>query len=222
MHIENIVTTHEQHIYNTHLKIQRTRRNQPFKYRKDFSNIDLQTVRYLQKISLFLAKHSHIDLNEFIIAPFKIYPDEEFFNLEYYTTLKATKAYTLYQQKLLTLSPDSQDQLENIQKSLKFILSFCNTNNVPVTEYIEHKTNNTYSFLLHLKEHRVNVYCLFGFESFDKKIKTVDPDLLSFIIGNDLIVNLPVFRTKYLNSNKAQKFVKLGIQKITQKNNCNN
>jgi hypothetical protein len=222
MHSEDNVTAHEQHIYNTHLKVQRTRRNQPFKYRKDFSNIEPQTQRYLQKISQFLKKHSHINLNEFIVAPFKIYPDEEFFNLEYYTTLKATKAYTSYQQKLLTMSPDSQEQLENTQKALKYILQFCIDNDIPVTEYINHKTNNIYSFLLHLKEHRVNVYCLFGFNSFDKNIKSVDSDLTSFIIGNDLIVNLPIFRTKYLNSNKARKFVELGIQKITQKNNCIN
>ena len=222
MDSQDVVTAHEQHIYNTHLKIQRTRRNQPFKYRKDFLNIEPQTHRYLQKISLLLRKHSHINLNEFIEAPFKIYPDEEFFNLEYYTTLKATKAYILYQQKLLTMSPDSQEQLVNIQKSLKFISLFCTDNDISVSEYINHKTNNTYSFLLHLKEHRVNVYCLFGFDSFDKSIKSVESDLLSFIIGSDLIVNLPALRTKYLNSNKARTFVELGIQKITQKNNCIN
>jgi len=219
---EDTVTAHEQHIYNTHLKVQRTRRNQPFKYRKDFSDLDPQTHRHLQKISMFLSKHSHINLNEFITAPFKVYPDEEFFNLEYFTTLKATKAYTLYQQKLLTLSPDSQEQLENTQKSLKFILNFCTSNNIAISDYIEHKTNNTFSFLLHLKEHRVNVYCLLGFKNFDKTIRTVDSDLLSFIIGNDLIVNLPTLRTKFYNSIIARKFVELGIQKIIQKNNCNN
>ena len=120
------------------------------------------------------------------------------------------------------MSPDSLDQLENIKSSLIFISSFCKEHNIRVPEYIEHKTNNTYSFLLHLKEHRVNVYCLLGFINFDKILRSVDSDLLSFIIGNDLIVNLPTLRTKYLSSTKARKFVELGIQKITQKNNCNN
>jgi len=216
------VTEFEQHIYNTHLKISRTRRNLPFKYRKDFSTVDPQTLNYLKKIAIFLTKHNHININDFLVAPFKIYPDESFFNLDYYTTLKATKAYTLYQQKLLTLSPDSREQLENIKASLIFISHFCRDNNISVSRYIEHKTNNTFSFLLHLKEHRVNVYCLFGFTDFDRTIRTVDSDLLSFIIGSDLIVNLPTLRTKYLNSTKARKFVELGIQKITLKNNCIN
>jgi hypothetical protein len=214
------VSEFEQHIYNTHLKISRQKKNLPFKYRKDFKYLDAVYVNSLKKIAIFLGKFNHIRLEDFIKAPYVIYSDENHFDLDYYTTLKATKAYTLYQQKLLMMSPDSMDQLENIQASLLFISSFCKEQNISVLEYIDHKTNGTYSFLLHLKKHRVNVYSLFGFDSFDKKIRTVDSDLLSFIIGNDLIVNLPTFRTRYFNSLKARKFVELGIQKIIQKNNC--
>ena len=219
---EGTVSEFEQHIYNTHLRISRQKKNLPFKYRKDFDFLDAVYANSLKKIAIFLSKFNHIKLEDFIKAPYVIYPDENYFELEYYTTLKATKAYTLYQQKLLTISPDSQDQLENIKNSLLFISSFCKEQNILIDDYINHKTNDTFSFLLHLKEHRVNVYCLFGFNSFDKNIKSVDSDLLSFIIGNDLLVNLSTFRTKYFNSNKARTFVELGIQKITQKNNCIN
>lgn len=217
---EEIVSDFEQHIYNIHLRISRQKKNLPFKYRKDFEHLDTVQANNLKKIAIFLGKFSHIRLEDFIKAPYIIYPDESYFDLEYYTTLKATKAYTLYQHKLLMMSPDSQDKLKQIQVSLLFISSFCKEQNIAISEYIHHKTKDMYSFLLHLKEHRVNVYSLFGFDSFDKNLKTVDPDLLSFIIGNELLVNLPVFRTKYLNSNKARKFVELGILKITQKNNC--
>jgi hypothetical protein len=219
---EGTVSEFEQHIYNTHLRISRQKKNLPFKYRKDFDFLDAVYANSLKKIAIFLGKFNHIKLEDFIKAPYVIYPDENYFELEYYTTLKATKAYTLYQQKLLTMSPDSQDQLENIKNSLLFISSFCKEQNIAIADYINHKTNDTFSFLLHLKEHRVNVYCLFGFNSFDKNIKSVDSDLLSFIIGNDLMANLSTFRTKYFNSSKARTFVELGIQKITQKNNCIN
>jgi len=216
------VTDFEQHIYNTHLKISRQKRNQPFRYRKDFTDLDIKQISYLKKISLFLKNFTHINLEEFIKAPYDIYPDELYFDLQYYTTLKATKAYMLYHQKLQMKIPDSQEQLENIQLSLRFISTFCKEQNITVSEYINHKTNDTFSFLLHLKDHRVNVYCLFGYDLFDKNIRTVDSNLLSFIIGNDLINNLPIFRTRFLNSTKARKFVNLGLQKILQKNNCIN
>ena len=67
---------------------------------------------------------------------------------------------------------------------------------------------------MHLKEHRVNVYCLLGVTNFDKIIKTVDYDLLSFIIGSELANNIPLFKVKFLNSKKARTFVELGIQKL--------
>ena len=85
------VTDFEQHIYNTHLKISRQKRNQPFRYRKDFTDLDIKQIFYLKKISLFLKNFTHINLEEFIKAPYDIYPDELYFDLQYYTTLKATK-----------------------------------------------------------------------------------------------------------------------------------
>ena len=208
------VTDFEQHIYNTHLRVQRTNKNQPYKNRKDFSDLDPRVQLQLKKISNLLAKYPHINLNEFISAPYKIYTDEKYFDLDFYISLKAIKAYTVYQQKKLFLEPDSDEQLEYIKNSLQFILSFCRDNNIEIDDYITHKTNDTFSFLLHLKEHRVNVYCLLGVTNFDKIIKTVDYDLLSFIIGSELANNIPLFKVKFLNSKKARTFVELGIQKL--------
>jgi hypothetical protein len=211
------ITDFEQHIYNTFLKFSRGRKNLPYKYRKDFSDIDPILSRNLKKLSIFFAKFPHIDLYDFIQAPYKVYPDTEYFELSFYTTLKAIKAFSLYQERKITLSPDSDEQLENIKSSLMFISKFCKENNIDVNDYIYHNTNNTPTFLLHLKEHRINVYCLFGFTSFDQMLKSVDFDILTFIIGNSLIDNLPTLRAKYLNSNKARKFVELGLQKIQNK-----
>ena len=211
------LTDFDQHIYNTYLRVSRTAKNQPFKYRKDFSNLDDKTKYHLKKIAMFLGKHKHINLNEFIQAPYKVYTDETHFDLDYYITLKAIKAYTLFQTKQTFLDPDNPEQLENIKASLQYISIFCKENNITVDDYISHKTNDRLSFLLHLKEHRVNVYCLLGFPSFDQKLKSVDYEVLSFIIGKDLIDNLPTFRTKFFNSSKARTFVELGLQKIKQK-----
>ena len=211
----------EQHIYNIYLKVSRGSRGLPYKYRKDFSDIGDAESNYLKKIAIFLAKFPHIKTEDFISAPFKMYPDEKYFSLDYYITLKATKAYSLLQKRREHLDPDSADQLTNIIESLKFISLFCKDQNILIDNYIEHQSGNTPSFVLHLKEHRVNVYSLFGFSTFERKLKAIDYELLKFILGEEFLNNLSSFRMKFFASKKAKVLGELGIQKIKNKNTKN-
>ena len=71
-----------------------------------------------------------------------------------------------------------------------------------------------YSFILHLKEHKISIYVLFGFESGESKLKELGADLLEFMFGN-LKNKLDIFRTRYYTSNKAKVLVKEGIKQIT-------
>jgi hypothetical protein len=215
--MELSLTDFEQHIYNTHLKISRSRKNLPYKYRKDFSSLNDTYINSLKRISIFLAKFPFIRLEDFIRAPYEIYSDQEHFELDYYTTLKATKAYTMLMKRQETLDPDNEDQLKNIIESLKYISSFCIERSVTPLEYIEQQTGNSASYILHLKEHRVNVYSLFGFQTFERNIRAQDPELLKFILGDDFLNNLSKFRLKYFASKKAKTLVELGIQKINNK-----
>lgn len=215
--MEVSLTDFEQHIYNTHLRISRSRKGLPFKYRKDFSFLNDTYTTSLKKISIFLAKFPHIKLENFIKAPYEIYNDQEYFELEYYTTLKATKAYTLFMKRQEMLDPDNNEQLKNIIESLKYISNFCKEQKINISEYIEHLTGNTPSFILHLKEHRINVYSLFGFQTFERGIRAFDPELLKFILGDDFLNNLSTFRLKFFASKKAKVLVELGIQKIKNK-----
>jgi len=212
-----VLSEYEQHIYNAYLRAMRKRKNLPYKNRKDFSNIGDVDSNYLKKISIFLSKFPHIKLDDFINAPYIVYPDETYFGLDYYTTLKATKAYTLFQKRQELLDPDNDEQLVNIIESLKYISAFCTEQNLEIENYPSHLTNNTPSFILHLKEHRINVYSLFGFPSFEKNLKVIESDLLKFILGDDFYNNLSGFRLKFFASKKALKLVELGIQKIKNK-----
>jgi hypothetical protein len=173
----------------------------------------------LKKISIFLAKFPHIKLEDFIKAPYEIYADQDHFDLDYFTTLKATKAYTMLMKRKETLDPDNEEQLQNIIESLKFISSFCAEQGINIDNYIEHQTGNSMSYILHLKEHRVNVYSLFGFQAFERNIRSLDSELLKFILGEDLQNNLSKFRLKFFTSKKAKVLVELGIQKIKNKKN---
>ena len=215
--METSLTDFEQHIYNIHLRISRSRKDLPFKYRKDFSSLNDIYVNSLKKIAIFLVKFPHIKLEDFIKAPYDIYGDQDHFELDYYTTLKATKAYTLFIKKRESLDPDNEEQLRNIIDSLKHISQFCKEQEIDFSNYIEHYTGSNASYILHLKEHRVNVYSLFGFPTFERSIRNIDPDMLNFILGEDFLNNLSKFRLKFFASKKAKMIVELGIQKIKNK-----
>lgn len=208
------LTLYEQQLYNIHLKISKIHRNLPFKYRKDFSSLDDKTKATIKKISIFLQKFKHIKPEEFIVAPYKIYQDEEYFDLQYYTTLKATKAYTLYQTKKLQEDIDSTSQLKSIVDSLQFIQEFCKNNNLQLTDYLTHYTDKLPSFILHLKEHHINLYTLYGFKDFPKIIQKTDFDLLTFILGEDVVNHIDACKSKLFLSKKAYPLITSGLQKI--------
>jgi hypothetical protein len=217
--MEVTLTDFEKHIYNTYLKVSRSRKGLPFKYRKDFSYLQDIYVNNLKKLSIFFAKFSHINLEDFIRAPYEVYSDQEHFELDYYVTLKATKAYTLFIKKREALDPDNEEQLHNIINSLKFITAFCKEQQIDIVDYIEHRTGNSASYILHLREHRVNVYSLFGFSAFERNIRSSDIELLNFVLGEDFLNNLSRYRLKFFASKKAKVLVELGIQKIINKKN---
>jgi hypothetical protein len=216
--METALSDYEKLIYNTHLKISRSKKNLPYKFRKDFEHLNDIYINSLKKIAIFLTKFPHIKLEDFIKAPYEVYPDEKHFELDYYTTLKATKAFTLYQKKIEFMEPDADEQLKNIIDSLKFISQFCKEQNIVIDEYVDNITGNSASYILHLKEHRISVYTLFGFSNFERNLRAIDSQLLKFVLGEDFYNNLSSFRLKFFASKKAKKLVELGIQKIkTQK-----
>lgn len=211
------MTTFEKHIYNTYLATARTTQHKPFKLRKDFDKLDEGKFVAIKRISSFLKRFPHIKLEEYFKAPYVIYPDEKYFPLDYFASLKATKAYMLFQKRSVNLDPDSDEQLNNIKQSLVFIYNFCRENNINPKFYIDHKTKNEYSFIIHLKEHKVNVYTLLGFKTFENNLRTRDAEIVKYIIGDDIYNSISVFRTKLYNSKKAFKLVNAGLQKIIEK-----
>jgi hypothetical protein len=208
------LTTYEEHIYNTFLKTGRQKNKQPYKLRKDFTTLNDKTKSYIKKISLFLSKFKHIKVEDFFIAPYYVYADETYFDLEYFTTLKATKAYTLYQKQRVFSDPDSEDQLIFIRDSLFFIQQFCKDKDITIDEYLYHKDGITPSFLLHIKEHSVNIYTLLGFDHFTRELNKLDANTVTFIIDESLYNQINVFRTKLFASQKAKQLITIGLQRI--------
>lgn len=207
----------EEHIYNIFLKTQRQQNNKPYKTRKNFQNLEDHKKVLLKKLSCFFHKFKHLDVEKFFIAPYSVYRDETYFDLQYFTTLKAIKAYALYQAQQSALDPDTPEQLINIQQSLIFLNNFCRDNNILLQNYITTILGTQPAFLLHLKEHKVNFYTLFGLTGFWNKFRNIDADLVKFTIGEELYESVEKMKVKFFSSQKAQALVSKGLIKI--KNN---
>tara|TARA_B100001123_G_C14981487_1_gene895804 strand:- start:224 stop:868 length:645 start_codon:yes stop_codon:yes gene_type:complete len=209
------MTEFEKTIYNKYLAVTRSSQNKPFKLRKNFKDFDDINLSLVKKLSLFFKKFKHVDMDTFFKAPFEIYIDNNGFDLKFYTTQRALKVYTLYMQRQAQGKPDTEEQLYNIKKSLQYILTFCNNKKIEIEDYINHKTNNTFTFLIHLKEHKINIYTLYGFSEFEDNISQIDGGYLRFILG-EFVDNLPVFRTNFMSSRIAKPFIRSGLKRLKQ------
>ena len=110
--------------------------------------------------------------------------------------------------------PDESNQLFFIKQSLNFILKFCKANSIPIGEYITHKTNDMHTFILHLKDRKISIYVLFGFENAENILKSIGPETMDFMF-KDLKNKLAIYRTRFYTSRKAKLLVKHGIEKIS-------
>ena len=92
-----MVTEEEKNVYNTYLRISRTKQGEPYKVRKNFYKFeDTDKHTYTRRIARLFNKHRNIKWNDFFNAPYDLYPDDDQFDLKFYTTPKAVKAYSLY------------------------------------------------------------------------------------------------------------------------------
>jgi hypothetical protein len=214
------VTEKEKYIYNCYLEISRKLNNQPFRYRKNFDSFEeKEEYTYIVKLSQFFSKFPHINIKDFFEAPFFVYNDK-FVEVKFYTTQRAIKAYTIYQNNFLNDNPDHLQTLEKIKNSFIFIKKFCSEKNITIFNYICFKEQDKqwHSFMIHLKDRNINIYSLYVFPKFDTILQQYDSELKSFTFGNTFN-NLNFYRTKYLSSKNAKKLCILMFNKLTSNNN---
>lgn len=209
------ITQEEKDIYNAYLVVTRRSQGKPYRKRENFDGFDeSNNYVYIKKLSLFFSRYTHVDIEDFFKAPFEVYPTrDDTYDLSFYASRKALKIYTLYQTKKEEEPPDSTNQLYFIKNSLNFILKFCRNNKITLNNYIYHKTEEQYSFILHLKERKISFYVLFGFVEAINIIKTIDKNILEFMF-KDIYNKLEIYRKKYNNSTKAKFLVVKGLEKI--------
>lgn len=205
----------EQNIYNTYLKTSRSRKNLPFKFRKNFSNFqDTEQYVYVKKLGLFFNKFPHIDMQMFFDAPYEMYPEDDSYDLRFYITPKAIKMYSLYIKQIDAKKPDSDEQIDFIKKSLMNIFVFCRDNNLQLSDYLNHKTNNVHTFIMHIRERKVSLYILLCLPGFGEIIESYPNSQLEFTTGKKFQEELANYRTSLYNCMKVRAICNDGLSKI--------
>jgi hypothetical protein len=206
-------------IYNTFLKVSRTQRGLPFRYRKDFSQFEKEkNYASTLKLQAFFKRNPSVNVEDFFIAPYVVFQNdkEAFYDLDFYNKFQAIKIYTLFSKKLLMDDPDSPYQLEKIKDGLLFIREFCIEKKIHLTDYLGYKSETTNDFLVHLKNKNISIYNLFIFKKLDLYLRQYDFELLTFILG-DLASRIYYMRTKFYSSKIAKKLCYAGAIKIEKK-----
>lgn len=211
------VTARQIQIYNSYLYAARKAIGKPFRARKNFSTMKEDDGEYVALLSLdrMFNSYPHISFDDFFKAPYEVYPDTKYNPISFYTTHKAKKLYTEYVKRRETDSPDSDITLEHSRECVKFIASYCISNNLTIEDYKNEKLGQYYTFMLHLKSHDVSLYVLHSLEV-DSIVRGMDPVLVDFAIS-DFYKNFRTTRLKYLNSKKLKPYLRSAI-KIVEEN----
>jgi len=202
----------EKLLYNKHLIVSRSLKNKPFKIKKDFSSIvDSDKHKFLKRIATLIKKHPEIDPTVFFEAPYKLYPDVEYFGLDYFSTMRAVKAYTTYKQQLFLQNPDSQ--LESVKDSLKFIARFCVENKIYLHQYPTHRTSDVFTWMTHYKQNKINVYVMMEFPDIYSSVQTLAEDVRRFFVS-EFVEQFKQLRSMYLSSKELQPYLKKALPTI--------
>ena len=210
-----MISKREEQIYNSHLYTSRSVKNKPTRLRSNFNNISSKDVVCLKKLSNFFSKYNHINLQDWFLAPYKVYSEDDYFDLHFFTTRKALKCYTSYIRKKETQNPDSDSTINQIKECLSFIYNYCLKSNMTLDEYINMRDGNLPLILTHLKQHKINFYTLHLLEV-DAIIKSVETPILNFIIS-DFWSLYTKTRTKFTSSNILKHKARKGKQIIKTK-----
>lgn len=208
------MTENEKSIYNTYLSTSRKVKNKPFRIRKKFDGFDESPEYvYIKKIENIFRQLPQINWEWYFEAPYKIYKDQDYFDLKYFASQKAIKSYTLYIKMRKDQDPDSDIILEHIKKSIQFIAKYCICNKLKIDEYINHKDGLTYAWLQHLKNTDINFYVMLYYKNVLQIVDNLYEDEKEIFFGNTAD-KLHMYKRRLLNSQNAKNMIDVGMKKI--------
>ena len=207
------LTNQEKLIYNKHLVISRQCRGKAGKFRKDFSDFDESKVIWLKRLSIFFSKYPDVDMDAYFTAPYSIYPDSEYFDLQYFASPRGIKAYTLFKQTERIKSPD--EQLPQIKESLSFITKFCLTESIPFSEYFHTSTGTAPIWCKHIKEGKINPYSIIASSVVADSIFGMPLEEKEFFLGK-FGTDFAQHKTAYIKSEVVREFLPAAYKKVEE------
>ena len=198
------MTEKEKIIYNNYLEVSKKINNKPVKYRKNFDNFPDENYILVNKLNAFFNKFQHLKIKDFFEAPYFVY-NENYFDLKFYLSQKAIKAYTLYNDKFLLNNPDDSNTIKKMQESVKFIYDYCKENKIDIKDYLLVKEGDYNVFLKHIKNRDIIIFILFAFNNFEKVLSSIDIEIKEMYSSS--FSRLNYIRTKYYSSSKAKKII---------------
>lgn len=160
----------------------RSEKNKPFKLKRDFADIvNSDKHKFLKRISVLFQKHPDINPDIFFRAPYRLYTDVAYFGLDYFSTMRAVKAYTTYKKQLFLQDPDSQ--IEDVKQSLKFIANFCIESRIHFHQYPYHRSSDLFTWMQHYKQNKINVYSVMEFTNIFSSVKSLAEDVQRFFVS---------------------------------------
>jgi hypothetical protein len=213
-----MITEFEKQIYNNHLVASRKAKNEPFKLKKDFSKLDEDQVMVLQKLSRLFNSYPNLIQEDFFLAPHKIYSDDDYYPLDFYTKPKAIKCYSDYMKQLELQDPDSSDSLRRLAESLKFVAKYCKEQSLQLSDYELNIEGTMPCFVQHLKDHKINYYTL---QALTFKKPQIESEILEFIFPDFYLV-FQQTKNKFYTSKKMKEFAKQAKIKLENKLNEKN
>jgi len=145
-------------------------------------------------------KHPEINPDAFFKAPYVLYPDVEYFSLEYFSTMRAVKAYTMYRKLIFLQNPD--EQMKQVKDSLNFIAMFCIKENIYFHQYSHHKTADLFTWMKHYKENKINIYSMFEFSGICSNVRGLAEDVQRFFVS-DFLDQFQKLYINYTNSTQV-------------------
>ena len=204
-------------IYNTYLSVSRGSRGKPWKARKDFTGFnDTPDGVSCKKLEMFFNKFPTIDVRDFLMAPYTVYKDEDLFPLSFYTTQKAIAIYSAMNKQKQEEMPDSEGQIEDIRKSLKYIATICVSRGITLEQFCDEKFGYTNAALIDYRKKLINIYVLIKLPSFDSIVNSLSPqDKELYLQG--VHNNIGKFKMRLNTSTRAKVLVEGGLKLINQK-----
>lgn len=206
------MTEFEKQIYNTFLSTTKRIKNKPYKKREDFTGFE-NDVKYLsiKRLCILFSKHKDIDINLYFEAPYKIYNDATYFDLAYYASPRAIKAYTLYKKQIESSNPD--EFIEEVKQSLLFLTDYCCTNNILLDDYVKQGSGVVPLWVEHVKSNKIHPYSLMELSGVYKTLNTLNEEEQTLLLGN-FGTDYLNYRDRYNNSIKLKKFLQEATHKL--------